>query len=58
MSPALKEGVQNFTVALDLKTHERLKIQSAKERRPMTSIIHDAVRNYLDLAAPCNGDSA
>lgn len=51
MGHALKEDPrQNFTVALDRATHRRLKIQAAEERRPMTSIIHDAVRNYLDLA--------
>lgn len=45
-----KDG-QNFTVNLDQSTHRRLKLQAVEERRPMTDIIRDAVRTYLDVFA-------
>lgn len=43
------EQVQNFTVGIDLQTHRRLKIQAVDERRPMSVIVREALRFYLDL---------
>jgi hypothetical protein len=40
---------QNFTVALDVPTWKRLKMQAAEERRPMIALVRDSIRNYLDL---------
>lgn len=50
MPTKTKEEVQAFTAMLDRKTYRRLKLQSVDERRPMSEIIRDSVRNYLDLA--------
>lgn len=49
------DEVQAFTVYIDQRTHHRLKIQAADERRPMAVIVREAIRNYVDLAQTRNG---
>lgn len=43
------EGTQAFTLYLPVALHERLKIQSVREKRPMVQIVSEAVRNYVDV---------
>lgn len=47
--PTKTKDVQAFTAMLDRKDYRRLKFQAVDEQRPMSEIIRDAVRNYLDL---------
>lgn len=52
-----EQQAQAFTVHVDLATYRRLKLQALEERRPMSRIIRESIRNYLDLAAPVtNGE--
>lgn len=50
-----EDDSQNFTVNLDRQTHRRLKIQATDERRAMSVIVREAIRNYIDLAQAPNG---
>lgn len=46
-----KSFPQGFLVYLTDEDHLRLKLLSAYEKKPMTAIVRDALRNHLDLFA-------
>jgi hypothetical protein len=54
----VRNAAQNFTVCLDFATWKKLKIQAADERRPMSVIVRESIRNYIDLASASNGERA
>lgn len=44
-----RDSKQAFTVELDLQTYRRLKLAALDERRPMSKVVRDAIRNWCDL---------
>lgn len=45
-----KKDGQDFTVNLDETSWRRLKYLSAEQKRPMSEIVRESIRNHLDLA--------
>lgn len=44
--------MKRTTIYLDADLDARLKLESARQRRPMAELIRDAIRDKLDSSAP------
>lgn len=42
-------GPRLFTMQMDPELHERLKIVATRRDRPMSEIVREAIREWLDL---------